>query len=200
MNKLLWVFIGVLILVILIQSMWKNKPTNQTIKVDGVKYDLISKTRDTIYVPYTDTIYQKGGLISKVNTVYVNLPSNVDTNLILKDYYSNNIYIDTLKLKDSLGFVSIRDTISKNLISSRVFDEHINQKTIINTIVVKDIPKNQLYIGGNIGIQKPNILMFGPSLLFKTKSDKIYGIQAGFNSEMNGYIQGSLYWKIQLNK
>ena len=201
MTKFLWIVIGALLAIILVQRAC-NKPSvaNPTVKVDGKKYELVKQIHDTTYVPYDTIVYINGKDIYHNIKIYDTIPVNVDTISILKDYFTKNVYIDTLRFKDSIGYVSITDTIFKNTIANRTFKEYIDIKVITNTTIVKDLPKGQVYLGGTVGIEKPNLLLIGPSLLYKTKSDKMHGIGAGFNSNLDLYVQGSIYWKIQLRK
>ena len=71
----------------------------------------------------------------------------------------------------------------------------------LETIIVKELPKNQVYIGLSGGFDKVNVVNFiGPSLLLRTKSDKIYSIGVGYSASKTISIQGSIYWKIKLKK
>ena len=72
--------------------------------------------------------------------------------------------------------------------------------TIDNTIYLKELPKNQVYFGGSLGVQKPLYVTVGGNLLLKTKNDHMYGIGVGVNSQLNTYFQGTMLWKISLKK
>jgi len=69
------------------------------VKVDGKKYEVVKHDIDTEYVKVTQTIVKKGKDIIHDVPVYVNVPVNVDTNAILKDYYAKYCVKDTLRLK-----------------------------------------------------------------------------------------------------
>ena len=58
----------------------------------------------------------------------------IDTLSILKDYYAKYFYTDTIKV-DSLGFIVINDTVTRNLISKRDVQSNIfiPTTTITNT-------------------------------------------------------------------
>jgi hypothetical protein len=100
-----------------------------------------------------------------------------------------------------LGYIAVLDTISCNKILNRVFDAHVNKFTIKETLIVKDLPKNQFFIGGVMGFDKVDLVNFiGPTLLFKTKKDKIFSIGVGYGLQQRINIQGGLYWKIGKKK
>jgi len=171
------------------------------IKIDGKKYIVIKHTVDTIIKPVTQTVFKKGETIFRDVPVYINVPANVDTSYILKDYYTMYPYKDTLRLKDSLGYIAVSDTIFKNRILNRTFDAYVNKFTINNTIYVQPVPKVQMYIGGVAGFDKVNVVNFvGPSLLLKDKKDKVYSLGIGYSNAKTVSVQGGIYWLIKLKK
>lgn len=194
----------ILIVVVIIMRMCSNdKPTtpNGTVNVGGTDYPIVQHTIDTVYVPYDTIVYKPGKKIYRDTTIYVEVPSYVDTAKILKDYYAKNVYIDSLTLTDSLGYVKVIDTIFMNTISGRIWQANLNKIKISETLVVKDPPTNQLYAGLIVGADKINLLNFvGGGLLLKTKTDKIYSIGIGLMKDNVVSIQGSVYWKIKLKK
>jgi len=192
-----------LIIVILFMRMCdgESDPNKKTIKIDGKKYEVIKHDIDTLIVPVKETIFKKGETIFKEEIIYVDVPSKVDTNLILKDYFAKVVYKDTLKLKDSLGYITITDTITKNSILNRLYNTSINKTTIKETLIVKDLPRNQLYVGGLVGFDRTNIVNFlGPNLTLKTKKDKMFSLGGGLGLNKNLTIQAGMSWKISLRK
>jgi hypothetical protein len=173
----------------------------ETIRVDGKKYEVLKRTVDTIRVPVKTVEYRKGSDIYVETPIYVEIPAKVDTLSILKDYYAKRVYIDTLKLKDDLGFIVVNDTVSQNSLLGRMWDAQVNKTTIKEQIIVKELPRNQVYIGAVGGFNRQDIVNFaGPSLLLKTKSDKIYSLGVGYSGDKTVSIQGGIYWKIKLTK
>lgn len=171
------------------------------IKVDGKKYIVVKHEIDTVYRPTIQTVYKDGKTIYRDTPVYINVPTNVDTMSILKDYYTKVTYKDTLHLKDSLGYISVIDTIFNNKILNRVWDSHVNKITINDKIYLKELPKTQLYFGGVLGFDKVNIVNFaGPSFILKTKKDHMYSLGIGYSNNKTVSIQGGIYWKITLKK
>jgi hypothetical protein len=185
----------------------------EIIKVDGKDYELLKHTVDTVEVEKTKVVTKKGDDIYHEIIVEkeVIVPAVIDTAALLKDYYSKVLYKDVLVLPDSLGTVAVIDTISQNRILGRTFDAKVKEKTIYDTKIVKELPKNQLYIGGGVGFDKVNFLNGAKAgVIYKTKSDKMFGLDLGVTnnvlnpttgqSALTPYIGGSMYWKIKFGK
>lgn len=178
----------------------------QTVKVDGKVYDVIKHTTDTQYVPKYTIISKKGDDIYHDTTIYVPIPTDkpIDTMGILRDFYAKNVFKDTLKLGDSLGTVSIIDTITKNKILKRDFIAKVREKIIKDTFFLKDPLKRQLYGGGGLGIDKTNGLNnVNGGFLYKDKKENIYQIGLGISNNSNAltpFLFGGIYWKIRLKK
>ena len=170
-----------------------------TTVVNGKTYQNITQVVDTIYVPTKQTIYKPGKTIYKETPVFVAMPREVDTVTILKDFYSKEVYKDTLKLNDGLGYVSVIDTISQNKIIGRVWNSQVNKIIVKDTKIVKKAPVNQLYIGAVGGFDRVNIVNYvGPTLVFKTKKDKLYSLGIGYGTNKQISLQGGIFWKIKL--
>ncbi len=194
----------VLVLVILFMKMCggeKIKNTNDVVTIGGNDYEVIKHVRDTIYEPVIDTIYKKGETIYLDTIIYVGVLTKVDTLLILKDFLSKRVYKDTLKLEDSLGYVSLIDTISTNKIIGRRFISNVNKIKIHDTIFLQEPKKIEVFGGGTIGMDKSSFVNFlGPTLNLKTKNDNIYGLSLGLNNRKSVTIQGTILWKIKFKK
>ena len=76
-------------------------------------------------------------------------------------------------------------------------------------MIVKELPKTQVYYGLTGGFNKVDVVSnIGAGLLVKTKKDKIYQIGVGVsnkvtdgtNGKLSPYIGGGVYWKIKLKK
>jgi hypothetical protein len=187
--------IGLIIVILCLRSCQiENGPI---IKVDGKKYQVIKHKVDTVYVRTTQTVYKKGDVIYKEVPIYVQLPPRIDTVEVIRDYYSKVIYKDTLKLKDSLGYITLTDTIFQNNISGREWVSHVNKITIKDVTIVKELPKNQFYLGGLLNLNnKTGFTSVGPSVLFKTKKDRVFSVGAGLGTNMTVYYQGGIYIKL----
>jgi hypothetical protein len=175
----------------------------ETISVDGKKYELLKHKIDTFVVKHTQIKYKKGQDIYHETIVEKNVEVPVyikaDTERILKDYHSKVLYKDRLVLNDGLGIVEITDTISKNKIIGRRWNAQINERTITDTKIVKELPKNQVYVGVQ-GMVGNSSALIGPQLTLKTKKDNLYGANLLIDGNGNKYFGVSVGWKIKLKK
>ena len=207
--------IAIAALVIYILLQWFNPggvmPGGRTIRIDGKKYEVIKHEIDTLEVIKTKVVTKKGEDIYHETIVEkeVIIPTIIDTAALLKDYYSKVLYKDVLVLPDSLGTVSVTDTISQNRILGRTFDAKVKERTIKETMIVKELPKTQVYYGFTGGFNKEDVVSnIGAGLLVKTKKDKIYQVGVGVanrvtdgtNGTLPPYIGGGVYWKIKFKK
>jgi hypothetical protein len=176
-----------------------------TVNIDGSSWDVIKRKVDTIEVEKIKIVTKPGKdihhtvVIERVDTIY----NVVDTQAIMKDYYSTYTYVDTISLPDSIGNVSLTHTIRKNRIVNRTFKSNVKKKIINDVIYVKEPPKNKLYMG--VGIHSNNnrfINGFNGGIIFNTKKDKLYKFEIGVTnilstpSEYLPYIGASFYLKI----
>ena len=197
--------IGLIIVILLMRMCEGNggEGEKKIVKIDGKKYEVIKHTVDTVIVPVTQTVYKKGETIFRERIVEIEKPTkvDVDTSKILEEFYSKFVYKDTLKLKDSLGYITVTDTITQNKILGRVFDAKVNKTTIKETLIVKDLPVNQVYVGGVAGFDKTNIVNFvGPNFVLKTKKDKMFSLGVGLGLNSGLAVQAGMYWKISFKK
>lgn len=206
--------IAVLIAIILLEYFNPGgKMPGRTIRIEGKKYEVIKHDIDTFEVVKTKVVTKKGSDIYHETIVekevQVQVPAIVDTQALLKDYYSKVLYKDVLVLPDSLGTVAVTDTISQNRILGRTFDAKVKERTIKETLIVKELPKTQVYYGFTGGFNKADVVSnIGGGLLVKTKKDKIYQVGVGVanrvtdgtNGSLSPYIGGGVYWKIKFKK
>jgi len=181
----------------------------KTIMVAGKPYEVIKEIHDTTEVTKTKVVTKKGADIVHETIKEVQIPAVVDTAALLHDYFAKNIYKDTLRLPDSLGYVFLTDTITKNQILGRTFNAKVKQRVITNTTIVKELPKTKVFYGIEGGFNKADVVShLGLGVLINTKSDKIYNLGIGVanrttdgtNGKLSAYINGGVYWKIRLRK
>ena len=177
----------------------KHNPFSPQIKyIDGKPYEVIKHEIDTVDIVKTKVVTKQGADIYHDTTIFVPTPVNVDTLELIKQYFSKNVYRDTLHLPDTLGYVVVQDTISKNKIESRRYTASVKQRTIRETLIVKDLPKNHIYYGLNMSFDKTNFVnSIGGGLMFQTKTDKVYSLNLGVSSNLTPIIGTSLYWKLK---
>ena len=177
--------------------------------IAGKAYELIKHDIDTIDIVKTKVVTKKGEDIYHETIKEVIIPTIVDTQALLHDYFVKNIYKDTLQLPDSLGTIAMIDTITQNKILGRTFNASVKQRTIKETTIVKELPKTQVYYGLTGGFNKADVVSnIGAGLLIKTKKDKIYNLGIGVanrvtdgtNGTLSPYIGAGVYWKIKFKK
>jgi hypothetical protein len=177
--------------------------------IAGKAYEVIKHDIDTIDIVKTKVVTKKGEDIYHETIKEVIIPTIVDTQALLHDYFVKNIYKDTLQLPDSLGTIAMIDTITQNKILGRTFNASVKQRTIKETTIVKELPKTQVYYGLTGGFNKADVVSnIGAGLLIKTKKDKIYNLGIGVanrvtdgtNGTLSPYIGAGVYWKIKFKK
>lgn len=202
--KLISFFIFLAIIVVtLVRSCDNDNHKVETVKVNGKEHEIIKRVIDTFYVTKTKSKYVKGDDIYHEVIVerekIVEVHDKIDTNKILQQYFQKIVYKDTLFI-DSLGYVSVIDTISRNKIIGREWNSMLKEKTIRDVIIVKDQPKNKLYLGINTFINRNNGLnTLTSGLLLETKKEKIYQINAGLtnNNGIRPIFGFGFYWKLK---
>ena len=206
--------IAIVALILFILLQWFNPGgiiPGKKVYIAGKAYEVIKHEIDTVDIVKTKVVTKKGEDIYHETIVEkeVIIPTIVDTAALLKDFFAKNIYKDTLNLPDSLGTVSLIDTITQNKILGRTFNASVKQRTIKETMIVKELPKTQIYYGLTGGFNKADVVSnVGAGLLIKTKKDKIYNLGVGVsnrvtdgtNGTLSPYIGAGVYWKIKFKK
>jgi hypothetical protein len=193
------ILILILISIITIQNVGFGKKPD-IIYVDGKPYEVIKWKIDTQEVVKRITITKPGEIIYRDTTIYVEVPKDVDTTQILKNYFAKNVYKDTLIFPDTLGYVSVIDTISKNTIFKRTFDAHVRERIITDTKIVKDPPKIQVFLGGDVQFSKSNFVnSIGTGMMLKDKRDRIYHLGVGVTeNNLAPYLRLGYYKKLKI--
>lgn len=197
------IIIAILAVIILLLNTCEPSPKpGETIYVKGEPYEVIKTEIDTFVKTVKQVVYKPGKTIYKEPTVY---PSdsicyqNLDS--VARSYYAMNIYKDTLKLEENLGYITVTDTIRQNELQGRVWKSFVNKVIVKEKVFVKQAPRTQVYIGAVAGFDRVKAVNFvGPSLLLKTKKDHIYSLSVGLSPNNIVAVQAGLYWKIKLRK
>jgi hypothetical protein len=202
--------IAVLVVIVLLEYFNPGgKMPGRKIIIEGKAYEVIKHDIDTIDIVKTKVVTKKGEDIYHETIKEVIIPTIVDTQALLQDFFAKNIYKDTLQLPDSLGTIAMIDTITQNKILGRTFNASVKQRTIKETTIVKELPKTKLFYGFEGGFNKADVVShLGFGVLVNTKKDKIFhlGIGAanrttdGTSGALSPYIGGGVYWKLKLKK
>jgi hypothetical protein len=161
-----------------------SEPTIVT-KVE-TKYDTITIDKK-VYVPKWKT-----KIVTQVDSILVNTP--IDTLEVLKDYYAKNVFVDKIEL-DSLGFVTITDTILKNTLINRLVESEI----IIPTTTVTQteyINPREFYIGFGLNGTSKQFNYVGGSILYRTRKKQAFGLGIGLNDQFQPIISTQFLWKL----
>jgi hypothetical protein len=204
--------IAIAILVVIVLLEYFNpggKMPGRKIIIEGKAYEVIKHDIDTIDIVKTKVVTKKGEDIYHETIKEVIIPTIVDTQALLQDFFAKNIYKDTLQLPDSLGTIAMIDTITQNKILGRTFNASVKQRTIKETTIVKELPKTKLFYGFESGFNKADVVShLGFGVLVNTKKDKMFHLGLGVaNRTTDGtsgtlapYIGGGVYWKLKLKK
>ena len=209
MNTLYKILLAIAI--ILAGYLWFTRPDpvdlKEYIKIDGKEYELLKKTRDTIFIDSIITITEYKPSPPKIITETVEIPADVDTLAILKDYYSKYLYNDTLQI-ETFGEAYITDVVTQNRIDSRKVRFDIKIPEITETIYVKEKDKYKVFLGlgGGFYPEDKSPQSFYGSMLIKTPKDNAYNINIGGavigfeNTEIKPFVSLTHYWKIKFGK
>jgi hypothetical protein len=204
--------IAIVALILFVLLEWFNPGgvmPGKKVYIEGKAYEVIKHDIDTIDIVKTKVVTKKGENIYHETIKEIVIPTIIDTQALLKDFFAKNIYKDTLQLPDSLGTIAMIDTITQNKILGRTFNASVKQRTIKETMIVKELPKTQVYYGLTGGFNKADVVSnVGAGLLIKTKKDKIYNLGIGVanrvidgtNGTLSPYIGAGVYWKIKFKK
>ncbi len=183
---------AIVLLTVLLLRDCGGKPDNSkgTVWVDGKLYEKVSHTTDTIYKDTTIVRYRAGRTIIRDTTIYLPVPMNVDTASILKAYYARNVFSDTLRL-DSLGYVAVRDTISRNSVVGRRYSASLRERTIKETTILKEPRRGSLWLGMGFSSNVTTDV----SLLYQSKKE--WGIQVGATLDgKDVYYRSAFFYRL----
>ena len=211
------IIISLVVIIALQRGCGTDYGDKEIVKVDGKDYELIKQETDTIFIEKEVQVTKYvPKYITKEVIKEVQIPANVDSLAIIKDYFSKVTVTDTLNLDydfpkevtdslgnkpaSTLGYGILTDIISQNRIESREIDWFFKIPTVYNTTIVKELPKLEFYYGFGLGMDQTNGLgNFTGNLLVKTKKMNIYGLNIGMSNQLGQYkpfVGGSMYWKI----
>ena len=128
------------------------------------------------------------------DTVEVQKVLEVDTLSILKDYFEKYVYLDTIQI-DTLGYITILDTLSQNRILYRkpTINIQIPTKTIT---IVDEKNEREFYAGLGVRTTMNRYTWMGLEGVIRTKKGNTFLIGFGTDNENNFSMGGSVHWKI----
>jgi hypothetical protein len=191
-----WLIIGMLIvLIVMLQQCRRPVPPEVTTTI----------IRDTI--PGDSIPYEV--MLPKPYPVYKDTGStkwkykDVDTCAILKDYFAEYYYSDTLK-DDTSAFVQVNDIVTTNRLQNRKLIFQNRRPTTITTTItnIGELPHHKFYIGGGIGKSIPNFLTDSTlrlpiSVLWITKNRWAYELEYDL---FNNFATAKVYYKLSFKR
>jgi hypothetical protein len=197
MNKKLLI-VGSLITIALLLGVWqceKREKSNEKlteISINGKTFDVVDDNTTTT-LSENQVSVAKNSSDFKPQIIFIPGKSpKVDTAEIIKQYLASVVYRDTLFLGDSLGTVTILDTLRSNRIASRIWTAKIKEKRVINTKYLQEKPKAHIYAGGSIATN----VSLEASVLYQSKSSNIYELGIGANG-FGSFIKAGIYLKLR---
>ena len=155
----------------------EKKYSPEVIRIEGKKYEVLK--HDTVYQKKTITQYRDGVYVYKYDSVYVEIPQNVDTSAILKDFYAMNMFADTLKTE--IGNIVLNDTISQNKIKGRTYTASFKYPEI--RTIVKERPKAAVFAGLGSSINgEAKLQEVSAHIFLETRKRRLYGVGVGIAS------------------
>ena len=189
--KVLFKNIQTLLIVVLAVLLLLQRSCSSTPKVEPEVITKVVTQWDTLEVTKTKYVpkYIKKTVVS-IDT----FQAPIDTMSILRDYYAKYFYTDTIKV-DSLGFIVINDTVTRNLISKRDVQSNIfiPTTTITNTTYLY---KRELFWGASVSGNQEQIQSINGELMYVNKKRNAYGFGVGVDQNFQPIFTGRLYWKI----
>lgn len=167
--------------------------------------------RDTTWIHKDSIVFVKPQLIKTIpidvhhDSIIREYLPDTSYDELLKQYQAvvfellnRNIFQDSLKI-DSIGYVKVIDTVSKNLIAGRSYNYNLKYPIIKETITLPEKKKNQVYVGGGIeGNQITPLSRVSSGVLLKTKKDHILSATLSTDKDLNLLYGIHSYWKIKL--
>jgi hypothetical protein len=197
MNKILAAIIVILLMVLSFEKSGCNSPQ---IKADTVTlHDTTWQIHDSLIIKklkIKEVIHDTVSPEYIADTNYPKLKAQYDA--LVVSYLAKNIYADTVKL-DTLGYVAVADTVYKNEIHNRSYRYSYKIPTVtVTNIITKYAPaKGALFMGGGITGNKNGVELLQGGFLYKSKKEKVFGLNLGINGN-NQIVYGvQSYWKIK---
>ena len=173
--------------------------------------------KDTVWVHTDSTVYKEPQILESVPYPVDRITKEYlpDTNYdalvkkymgLVDKYLATNISLDSIRI-DSIGYVRILDSISKNMVVGRSVTYKLKYPTIkeivTKTTIVPEEKKRQMYIGGGVFVDPvaDNVLFKNANagLLYKSRKDQIIGAGVQWDGKTINYGL-STYLKLSFRK
>jgi len=151
-----------------------------------IQTDTVTVTKETI-VPKWRTKVVK-------DTIKIEKLIEVDSLSIIQNYLEKYVYIDTIKI-DTIGFLTLEDTIYKNEIIYRKpkIDIEIPIKTVN---LIEKVNEREFYAGLGVRTTMNKYTWMGLEGSMRTKKGNLFLVGIGTDNNNNFSLGGSVHWKI----
>lgn len=142
----------IVVLLVLLALSWGKKPNSIGDSVNIID-SITWNVKDSLIIKDTIVYNQKDTIVPHYVTIPVYDTLGIDTNEIVRDYFSKQHYQDTL-VNDAELFFTLNEDVYRNRITGRTFS-YVNKlpKYKVKTKTVyrsKSVYKAKFYVGGNI--------------------------------------------------
>lgn len=117
---------------------------------------------------------------------------------LAKKFETLNTYNQTFKI-DTIGSVTIKDTVGQNQIKGRSIDYSIKEKQVFikETIITPADKKRQVFVGGEVSGTSLGVNGAAIGLIYKDRRDNIYKASGGTNFALQPQITIGYYKPIK---
>ena len=197
-NTFLNLVIIALLIVVMLQMCNKKHPVEGTVIVHR---DTTWIMKDSVIHSHPQIIIHEGATDSTIIREY--LPDTnyskllMQYNTLLSDYLSKNIQVDSVKI-DSIGYIHITDSVSRNYIIGRNVHYNLKYPHIHDSVTVFPAIR-ELYFGGGLSGHIDAVVdEISLGLMYKSKKDVLFGLSGTYDNNNQFGIRLQSYWKIKL--
>lgn len=128
------------------------------------------------------------------DTIKVERVIEVDTTSIVAEYLNKFVYVDTIMI-DTIGFVTIKDTIFRNEIIYRkpTIQISIPNKTVS---IIEKTNEREFYVGLGTRTTMDNFTWMGLEGVMRNKKGNTFLLGIGTDNNNKFSLGGSVHWKI----
>jgi len=184
--------ITILVIIIILLSKCSGEQV-ETINIEPKKIVETIIQTDTVTVT-KETIVPKWRTKIVKDTIKIEKLIEVDSLSIIQNYLEKYVYIDTIKI-DTIGFLTLEDTIYKNEIIYRKpkIDIEIPIKTVN---LIEKVNEREFYAGLGVRTTMNKYTWMGLEGSMRTKKGNLFLVGIGTDNNNNFSLGGSVHWKI----
>lgn len=169
MKTLPWILLTAILVIVLT---WRECTRPPRIIVD------VQHTSDTIHGDSIPVPYPVVQIIKEDSIVYRNIPAQIDSAAVAREYYAERYYKQYPIVDDSSVFISIDALVSENRLRWVVPYVQIKRPRVINhytTVIQETEQRNKYFYGFGVG-RNPNEFSLTGNLALYTKKQTLYSL------------------------